>query len=325
VLCKGSVKKRAIAIGMAALCILLFIAFKVWDLYAPLPVTGWNRAQISRIEASRADTFSFAVFGDNKDGYYLFDVLLKDIDHRRDLSFALDIGDLVPRGTRGHFRRYMGEVRADLSIPLLAAIGNHDLNAGSSDNYRKIFGETYYSFSIGENYFIILDATKESGFDKQEYSWLEEELKKAQRSTNRFVFMHVPPFDPRGKGLNKCLQDGKELMDLFSRYQVTHLFASHIHGYFSGVWEGIPYTITGGAGGSLQGQDPDHFFHHFVTVHVGKTGVETRVDRIDADYAIASLFGTFEDYALEWGLLLPPAIVLFGFLVSLRRRKRPGV
>ncbi len=74
--------------------------------------------------------------------------------------------------------------------------------------------------------------------------------------------MDVPPFDPRGNGFSECLpeKDKKDLLDLFRRYNVMHAFASHIHGYFAGVCEGISYTITGGAGGRLKGSDPEHFF-----------------------------------------------------------------
>ncbi len=95
--------------------------------------------------------------------------------------------------------------------------------------------------------------------------------------------MHVPPFDPRGYAFNKCLreEDSKDLLDLFRLSNVTRLFASHIHGYFSGVWEGVPYTITGGAGGGLQGSDPAHFFYHYVEVQVADSGVEVTPKRID--------------------------------------------
>ena len=238
--------------------------------------------------------FTFAVFGDNKDGYSVFDALLKDVKHRREISFTVDVGDLVPRGKRGLFGRFLKKVQENLTVPLVTAIGNHDLDGGSSDNYREIFGQTYYSFLLGENYFIVLDATTESGFNKTERYWLEEELKKAQTSRTRFVFMHVPPFDPRGKGFHKCLpeKDARNLLDLFRRYNVTHLFASHIHGYFSGTWEGLPYTITGGAGGKLQGKDPEHFFHHYVTVRVYQGRVETTVRRIDARSAIMRLLAS---------------------------------
>jgi 3',5'-cyclic AMP phosphodiesterase CpdA len=213
-------------------------------------------------------------------------------------------------------------VQGDLAIPFLTAIGNHDLNNGSPDNYLEIFGPTYYTFQIGQSYFIILDATTESGFDRTERQWLEYELQKAQTSKARFVFMHVPPFDPRGSGFNKCLpeKDRKDLLDLFRRYKVSHLFASHIHGYFSDVWEGVPYTITGGAGGRLQGSDPQHFFHHYIKVHVHDGKVDTTVQRVEAKSAVASLYDLMQDDLLEWGLLVGAGISLLLLGLSLWSR-----
>jgi hypothetical protein len=316
------IRDYPIGAALAFACILAYISIQIWNYCAPLDVSNWNENQISRIKVADPDDFTFAVFGDNKEGYYLFDVLLKDLNHRNQVSFAMSLGDSVPQGDRGHFRRFVKEVEADLAIPLVTSIGNHDFYHRSSDNYRKIFGETYYSFQIGDSYFVVLDSPTESGLDRAERGWLEDELKKAQASTNRFVFMHVSPFDPRGEGFDKCLQDGKEVIALLRQYHVTHLFASHIHGYFSGVWEGVPYTITGGAGGSLQGKDPAHFFHHFVTVRVQEGNVEVTVNRIDAEYSIASVFDMFEDYMLDWGLLLPPTLAVFGVLISYARKKR---
>jgi serine/threonine-protein phosphatase CPPED1 len=313
-------KKYPLRTGFACLFILSFIVLQLWNHYAPLQISDRNKKEISRIKVVDPEDLTFAVFGDNKGGYSVFNALLKDLTHRIETSFAIDVGDLVQNGKRGLFRRFLKEVQGDLAIPLITAIGNHDLNNGSSGTYQEIFGATYYSFSLGVNSFIVLDATTESGFDKTERHWLEEELEKAQASKNRFVFMHVPPFDPRGNGFNKCLIDGKDLLDLFRRYHVTHLFVSHIHGYFSGAWEGVPYTITGGAGGGLQGSDPEHFFHHYVTVRVYQGKVETVVRRIDAENGIALLVDIFEDYVLEWGLLVGAGILLLTVGLTIKNR-----
>jgi 3',5'-cyclic AMP phosphodiesterase CpdA len=309
-------------IGLICLFVISFIFFQLWNGYASLTIRDWNEKELSRIKVVNPDNFNFAVFGDNKNGYSLFETLLKDINNRKEISFAIDDGDLVPSGKRKHFRRFLRDVQGDLEIPLITAIGNHDLNKGSSDHYQEVFGKTYYSFQIGQNYFIVLDATAESGFNKTERQWLEEELKKAQFSKTCLVFMHVPPFDPRGKEFQKCLSDGKDLLELFKRYKVTHLFASHLHGYFSGVWEGVPYTVTGGAGGRLQGYDPEHFFHHYVAVHVYQGKVETTVKRINAEGAVMGLFDFVEDDGFEWGLLVAAGVLLLTLGPTIKRRVR---
>jgi hypothetical protein len=319
VMTKKIFKEHPIKIILASLCILLFMGFKFWDYYAPLSISNWNKKEISQIKVANPTEFTFAVFGDNKGNKSIFEPLLKDIDHDTEIVFAIDVGDLVSEGERGKYRRFLNQVKENLTIPFLTAIGNHDLSNGSPRNYQEIFGSTFYSFQVGQSYFIVLDATTESGFNKAERKWLEDELQKAQALKARFVFMHVPPFDPRGNGFNKCLpeKDREDLLDLFRRYNVTHLFASHIHGYFSGVWEGISYTITGGAGGKLQGDDPEHFFHHYIKVHVSNGKVDLMVKRIDRESPLASFFDLMEDFLLEWGLLIVAGISLLTLGLSI--------
>jgi len=314
-------KAHPIKIILASFSIMLFIGIQVWERHAPLPIRDWNKKEISRIKVSDSEGFAFAVFGDNKGNSTVFEPLLRDIDHRTEIAFAIDLGDLVNVGKRGHYRRLLNQLKEYLAIPLLTAIGNHDLNNGGSRNYREIFGSTYYTFQVGESYFVVLDATTESGFDRAERQWLEVELQKAQTSKTRFVFLHVPPFDPRANGFNKCLREGKDLLDLFRRYKVTHLFASHIHGYFSGVWEGVPYTVTGGAGGELQGRDPEHFFHHYVQVNVHDGKVATVVRSVNAEGILSQFLGEVKDDVVEWGLLVGAGVLLFTLGFPMRRKK----
>lgn len=318
---KRAIRKQPLKIGLASLCIMIFIGLQVWEYSAPLSVHDWNKEEISRIKVPGSEHFAFTVLGDNKGNSSIFEPLLRDVDHDMEITFAIDVGDLVRKGGKGLYRKLINQVRQNLAIPFLTAIGNHDLN-GSSGNYRTIFGPTYYSFQVGQSYFIVLEAITEAGFDSIERQWLERELQKAQTFKTRFVFMHVPPFDPRGKGFNKCLPEteGKDLLSLFKRYDVTHLFASHLHGYFSGVWEGVPYTITGGAGGKLQGSDPEHFFHHYVKVRVYGGSVDTVARRIDSEGIRARLFDMIRDYPIDWGLLLGAG--LFLFIAALPTRNR---
>jgi hypothetical protein len=49
-----------------------------------------------------------------------------------------------------------------------------------------------------------------------------------------------------------------ELLKLLQKYNVTMVFAGHIHGYFRGEWEGVPYIVTGGAGAELVGLNKEH-------------------------------------------------------------------
>jgi 3',5'-cyclic AMP phosphodiesterase CpdA len=290
-----------------------------------VPFHKWNQQEASRITVADPNDFSFAVMGDNKGNHSVFEPLAQDIDHDKEIRFAIDCGDLVREGRVGLYRRFLQRVQENLAIPFLTAIGNHDLNDdGSNKNYQEIFGPTYYSFQVGQGYFIVLDAITEADFDKKERQWLENELQKSQASKACFVFMHVPVIDPRGGIFHKSLpdKDQQDLLDLFRRYKVTHLFASHLHGYFSGIWEGVPYTLTGGAGARLQGTDPEHFFHHYVKVHVSQGKADIMVRRIDTANTVVFFFDLMEDYSLQWGLLTAAGLLPFALGLSIMKRRR---
>ncbi|GAB6906888.1 hypothetical protein DESC_940097 [Desulfosarcina cetonica] len=315
------------SLGIMAACGAVYLVFLAWDTYAPVGVSNGNHDAIAAIQTQDPSDFTFAVFGDNKDGYALFDALLKDIDHKKESSFAVAVGDFVNGGSKSNYRHFIGELDDDLAIPLVTVIGNHDLQQDESDaNYRAIFGTPNDHFAIGRNEFIILNAPTQSGVGQKDREWLAAVLENAQFMDNRFVFMHVPPFDPRGGRFHKNLQDGADLMNLFQRYHVTHLFAGHIHGYFSGIRQGVPYTITGGGGGELQARaDRKHFFHHYVTAHIhqGKVDIHIRPVSASLGLRVADAMG---DHWVEWGLLLAAAGTFSFSLASLwAQRKTIGV
>jgi hypothetical protein len=321
---KKTLKEHHVRILLAALCILAFVGITVWHSSAPVPIRNRNQTEASRITVADPNNFTFAVMGDNKGNRSVFAPLLRDIAQDKEIAFAIDDGDLVDGGTMSHYRRFLSQVRENLAIPFLTAIGNHDLNHGSAHNYQKIFGPTYYSFQVGQGYFIVLDAITEAGFDKTERQWLEKELQQGQAAKARFIFMHVPIFDPRGGTYHKSLpdKDQQDLLDLFRRYKVTHLFASHLHGYFSGVHAGVPYTTTGGAGGRLQGNGPEHFFYHYLKVNVKNGKADVTVKHIAAANPVVYFLDLMEDYILQWGLLLAAALLLLSIGLSMMRSGR---
>lgn len=122
---KRIIRENPIKLTIAFLCILTFIGVNLWNYYAPLSISDWNKREISRIKVTNPDDFTFAVFGDNKGNYSFFEPLLHDINHDKKVAFAIDAGDLVSGGERGHFRRFLKQVQRNLTIPFVTAIGNH--------------------------------------------------------------------------------------------------------------------------------------------------------------------------------------------------------
>ena len=267
------------------LFILLFSGtVKLHSVYTAPEVSDWNFHQLQKIEHVKPP-FSFAVFGDNKNTVETFDELISRLNADDEIDFAVGVGDIVYDGKVEKFNAFLEQV-SRLDKPLLTAFGNHEAKDGGRSVYYKIFGKFYYAFSIAESYFIILDDANKHDLNDAQMHWLKERLRESQKYKHRFVFMHVPLFDPRkgpykkGHSL-KDLKFAKALNALFDRHDITMLFVSHIHGYFRGTWGKTPYIITGGAGAALAGSDPEHYFYHYIKVDVDAEDVNYEVVRLE--------------------------------------------
>ncbi|MFH1671919.1 MAG: metallophosphoesterase [Pseudomonadota bacterium] len=271
-------------------CIFLLSGFEVWAHFSPLPAHEWNTINLKEIKVADPSNFSFALFGDNSNSKSVFENLLKLIDHDPDMAFAVSLGDMVHSGNKERYRYFLQQARDNLAIPLLTAIGNHELYGKGRALYHEIFGPSYYSFEVGKNYFIVLDDANGTGLDRLQMHWLKEELAKSRGHDIRMILMHTPLYNPRGI---HCLpeESSDDLIRLFSKYHVTHIFASNIHGYFQGRWKGIPYTVTGGGGTTLDGEDPNHYFFHFLKVRIKEGRVHVEVKHVPSiEYAGVSRF-----------------------------------
>jgi len=268
-----------IAMGFTIFCAFFLIGSKNWFLFAAPPAENWIAQNLNKIEINDSNNYAFAVFGDNKKSRSIFPALLSKVSQDSTLGFAMDLGDMVHDGEMKQYQRFFTQVHKNIKIPLLTAIGNHELHKKGRQMYSKLFGPSYYSFRIGRDSFIVIDDANENKLDQLQYQWLKKELEKAADDLHRFVFMHVPLFDPRGGNHHHCLppEAARSLLDLFKTYKVSHIFTGHIHAYYTGNWEGIPFTITGGAGGELVGNNPAHDFFHYLKVIVKNEDVKISV------------------------------------------------
>jgi hypothetical protein len=271
-----TIKKFPVRFFILSVVILLLAGIEVWAYFSPLPGHNWNAKNLKMINVSDSDNFFFSVFGGSDRKAGVFENMIKVIDHDPDILFAISLGDVVHAGNKENYRYVLRQVRDNLGMPLLTTVGSHELSGKGLSLYQDIFGSFYYSFLIGGNCFIILNDSDGQGIDPEQKKWLENQLILSQGYSSRIVFMHTPLFDPRGGPSHECLPEDSSisLLKLFQQYRVTHIFASHIAGFFTGQWQGIPYTVSGGAGATLAGDDPDHYFYHFLKVSI----VRGRVD-----------------------------------------------
>ncbi len=237
---------------------------------AAVDPTTVGLSRIEKIFPPNPDDFTFAAFGDNRGSTTIFERLLTRISDDPDILFAVSTGDIVGRGTPKLFDFFFSQVTRYLTKPLVFTVGNHELAGGGTALYASVVGRRDYSFVFGDAYFIVIDDTDESRIDSVFEEWLRKELDAAGRYHETLVFMHVPLFDPPGTDIRHSQGPAaaERLMDVFRDYRITYIFCSHIHGYYQGSWEGIPYVISGGAGAPLIGTDPAHYFYHYLKVRV---------------------------------------------------------
>jgi len=269
-------------------------------------ISNSNPTQLQKIDKNHNE-FSFAVFGDNKNSVKTFNNLISKLNKDNTL-FAIDVGDLAYDGEKEKLSFFVNQTRK-LNKPLLTVVGNHEIIEEGRANYHVLFGKSYYSFSVGNSYFIILDDSNGENLDAQQLDWLKNELKKAQDYKNRFIFMHIPLYDPRKgnykKGYSlKDLNFITQLNKLFDDNNVTMLFVSHIHGYYQGIWGKTPFIITGGGGARLAGSDPNHYFYHYIKVDV---------DNSNANYEVVKLISP--DFDLLDRLIHGVWIFIYAFFV----------
>ena len=273
----------AVRFGLIIFWLLAWAAAGLAADVAPLPAKDWNLRQMERLQTAGGDPLTFAVLGDSRSNAPVFEQVLKSMARDPGLAFAIEVGDMVEQGTLAQFDEFFKQIRSYVRMPFLMVAGNHDLGKNQDLTLdREIFGPDYYAFPVKDALFIVLNNNLHTGMGEAQMAWLKAELEKSQSYKTRLVFLHVPLFDPRGDKNHHCLPEatGRQLAALFHHYRVTHIFAGHIHGYFTGDWDGVPYTITAGGGAPLYGADPAHFFHHYLKVTLRGDQVDVQVQRL---------------------------------------------
>jgi 3',5'-cyclic AMP phosphodiesterase CpdA len=148
-----------------------------------------------------SDSFRFAFLADLHKGWGVFKPIMKELA-RDGYSFAIIGGDFVNEGREDRYRfffRELAEVKGEL--PIYFVPGNHDVfddkDRISLENFWKYCGPDHYWFSWGNTAFIVVNDGP-STISEDQFHWLETTLREFRGTIPHiFVFMHVPPFDPR--------------------------------------------------------------------------------------------------------------------------------
>jgi 3',5'-cyclic-AMP phosphodiesterase len=217
----------------------------------------------------------------------------RQIQNQRDkAAFVLHGGDVIMDAllpdkatVRGQFDAWNRVVKAECSLPLRYAIGNHDIWGPDAAKADGAWGKAwiqdelkmpgrYYSFEQGGWHFVILDSVqaKPTGawyttrVDAEQMAWLKADLEKTPATTPVLVLSHVPiltatvfDFAQPIAGVDGRLAviDGlivgnaPDLVALFAEHpNVKACLSGHTHLLDQVTYNGVTYFCNGAVSGS---------------------------------------------------------------------------
>lgn len=207
------------------------------------------------------NSFSFAVMSDSALRNEPIRKIIQDIKQRK-AKFILHLGDQARRLSNNHFEQIIQDLKHELGeMPLYSVPGNHDVmhdDEKTEKYYHRAFGQSNYWFSYGNSLFIGLN-TAFSRFPKQDRKWLENVLKRLRpQFKNCFLFMHIPPQDPRPGHAYAMDRDNLKLEKMLSKHNITTIFCGHIQQFIEATWGNTPMYITPASGQKPRGDSKNY-------------------------------------------------------------------
>ena len=312
-------------VGVFFIALVIYANYDILNVLMPLRFLSPLEERIGSIKkAANPADFCFAILGDNKNDKEVFPAIITRINNDPDISFVIHTGDMVSAPRKYFYQDFLKTLKVFLRKPILLVPGNHDVSDQEKNAlYEHAFGKKHYAFQIGDTEFTIVNAQRIAFTAEQ--NWLRRALKQ-EKSKNTLVFTHIPLYDPRGDDYHHSFngQTANELKEIFSANDVSHVYTGHIHGYWTGKWDNIPYTITGGAGARLYGNDPAHSFHHYLKVRIKDGRIREEVIAVNGTFFSKKMNAFLADVQIEFQKAILLSIVVFFGLWSAWRWTRHG-
>lgn len=204
-----------------------------------------------------SDNYKFIVLPDKTGGPEIgvFEQAIKEINALAP-DFVINVGDLIGgyytdvKYCERDWGLMMERLKA-FEVPFFFVGGNHDLtNQLQTDYFCKLFGTTYYSFSIGPDLFLVLDSEEHNGrsVSPQQVEYFRGILN-GWTGRHIYVFMHSPLWAPESHG------GYEEIAALLKGHQYT-VFSGHTHQYYYENREGMDHFVLATAGGDSERRGP---------------------------------------------------------------------
>jgi predicted MPP superfamily phosphohydrolase len=123
-----------------------------------------------------SDTLTFAFLSDSHFYYDKLASAVKSINTKSDISFVAICGDITDSGMAREYEYYLKQVRK-LRFPFVTVIGNHDYLSNGNISFKRMFGESNFSFTCGTYKFIVFNSVVwENNNKSPDFDWLKNEV-----------------------------------------------------------------------------------------------------------------------------------------------------
>ncbi len=144
-----------------------------------------------------ADTVRFVLMGDSQRWYDETEACIKHINSRNDVDFVIHGGDISDFGMPKEFE-WVRDIMANLTVPYIAVIGNHDLIGNGAEVFEKMYGRENFSFIAGKTKFLCMN-TNALEFDYShpvpDFEFMYDELRDSATYEKTIAVMHTKPED----------------------------------------------------------------------------------------------------------------------------------
>lgn len=157
--------------------------------------------------------------------------------------------------------------KVDPEIKLVCVCGNHDVldvpTPESIEEYKKDFGDDYFSFWMAGCKFIVLNSQlyfNHTNVEQQKIEqdkWLDNELNSDRNDCKHLVvFQHIPLFlkshdEPDDVYFNIPNSERQALIEKFRRNGVRKVFCGHYHKNAGAIYEDLEVIVTTAVGAQL--------------------------------------------------------------------------
>lgn len=156
-----------------------------------------NALNLQKLQQNSGDdTLRFILSGDTQRGYDEAQDFVRVANQLPGIDFVTIAGDISDFGLLKEME-WIAEIYSDLKMPYIAVIGNHDMAAEGKAVFKRIFGETDYTFTYQGYKFICLNTnSREVDFNGTlpNLTWLNEQVKPQAGIRGTIAISHVSPF-----------------------------------------------------------------------------------------------------------------------------------